>query len=861
VEADEELDRLTQDDARTRAGLLSRVRYQVGLDLTDDVEVATFKSRTVIEFDCSTPGERTFINLTAASVDSIVLNGRTIPVSAFKDNRIELDGLAAHNRLEIVANCNYDQTGVGLHRKQDPSDGKVYCYTHFEPFDAHRVFPAFDQPDLKAEFTFEVNAPPQWTVISNENGVRRDAGAQVTTSFGTTRQISTYLAAIIAGPYKEITTTYKGVEITIYTRESMFQYAQRDGAEIFEITKKGLDYYEKMFGRKYPFSKYAHIFVPEFNAGAMEHPGAVTYNEVYLYRSTPTEAQLSRRADVILHEMAHMWFGDLVTMKWWNDLWLNESFATVMALFAQIGTNTYAQRAVLDFADGDKAWALDQDQLSTTHPIASLAKDTLEADQNFDGITYAKGAAVLRQLLAWLGEDVVFGGLKEYFQTYEWSTATLDDLLGVWQKHAGPDRDVFGWAKLWLTTTGPNTLTGRRVDSRGNPGFSIVQSPAGDPQVLRPHRVTVGAYRLEQGKLVRVKRVAVDIEGAVTDVPEIGAQGYDLILVNDEDLTYAKVRLDAESRQTVIEHVGDIDEPLPRMLVWTSAWDMVRDAEMPARDFAAMVAQNIEAETDPDNVRSHMDSASAAIAAYGDQANYAAAVGKLADLALSLLRRAEAGSLMQLSAAKLFVGEAESQAHLEYVRDLYTGAQTLPGLDVEGNIDLQWQMTTALATGGMATETLIDAQAARDKTNIGADRALLAKAARPDASIKAAAWKRILEDRTLSLKSYQALIHGFTAADHQYEYLLDEYIDKYVAELPKVWKNRTLEEAEAFTTGLFPRYRGRAQILALAEQLAARKDLPKPALRQLAEIRDGVVRKARAQALDRQSGLTSRGVA
>jgi aminopeptidase N len=522
---------------------------------------------------------------------------------------------------------------------------------------------------------------------------------------------------------------------------------------------------------------------------------------------------------------------------------------------------TQFTRAALDFADGDKAWALAQDQLSSTHPIASDAKDTLEADQNFDGITYAKGAAVLRQLLAWLGDDVVFGGLKEYFQTYEWSNATLNDLLTVWQKHAGPDRDVFRWAELWLTTTGANTLTGQRVDGQGNPGFSILQSPAGDPPQLRPHRVIVGAYRLENGALVRAKRVAVDVEDALTDVPELAGEKFDLILVNDEDLTYAKVRLDPRSLQAAVDHVGKIEDPLARMLVWSSAWDMLRDAEMPARQYAAMVEHNIRDELDPDNASGRLGNAMSAIGAYGDQANYGAAMSQLADLAREMMEAAEPGSLMQLAMAKDFIGAAETKAQNEYIRDLYTGAKVIAGLDVEGNVDLRWQMVTNLAEAGLATAAMVDAEAAKDPTNFGADRALTAKAARPRPDVKEAAWRRILDDRTLSLKSYQAIVGGFASVDRAHDHLLDKYIDKYVQALPEVWKERSVEEAEAFTGALFPRYRGRAHILALSKQLAKRTDLPAPARRQLAEIRDDIVRQAKAQALDRQCAGNGRGVA
>jgi aminopeptidase N len=853
------IDTLTKVEAEARAKVISNVDYKVALDLTDDTSVATFTSRTTVTFD-AVAGSASFIDLNAASVDSIVLNGRTIPVSAFRDKRIHLDGLAEHNTLEIVAQCNYDQTGVGLHRKRDPVDGAVYVYTHFEPFDAHRVFACFDQPDLKAGYTFTVTAPPHWSVMSNENGTSAPDGAKVTTSFATTEKLSTYLAAVVAGPYKSVTRNHKGIDITIYARASMFPYVERDADEMFEVTAQGLDYYAKVFGRPYPFSNYKHLFVPEFNMGAMENPGCITYNETYLFRSTPTEAQRARRAEVILHEMAHMWFGDLVTMKWWNDLWLNESFATVMALFAQMSATKFT-RGALDFADGDKAWALAQDQYSSTHPIASNAKDTVEAEQNFDGITYAKGAAVLRQLLAWLGDDVVFGGLKEYFATYAWKNATLDDLLTVWQKHAGPSRDIFKWADAWLKTTGPNTLTGQRVDSAGRPGFSIVQSPAGNPPLMRPQRVVVGAYSLKAGKLVRDKRIVVDVEGAVTDVPELAGTSYDLILVNDEDLAYAKVRLDSRSLATATSHAGKIQDDLARMLVWSAAWDMVRDAEMPARQFAAMAEHNVAAETDPDTAAGRITSALSALRAYGDPDNYKTGATHLANVAQRLLEKAAPGSLMQLALVRAYVSSATSPAQVKYVQGLYSGAVKLDGLDVSANIDLQWQMLGLLSASGLADEKLIDKQAQQDKTNFGADRAVRTLAARPDADVKAAAWKQILDDRSISLKTYQSVIGGFASADLEHEHLLDPYVDDYVAELPKVWAERSAEEAEAFTGGLFPRFRGRERIAVLAETLAQRTDLPARAQRQLAEIRDNIVRQTKAQALDRGMEQGERSVA
>src|SRR3954468_11751287 len=546
----ENSDNLTREQAAERARLIRVAGYEVDLDLT--TSETTFRSRTLVRFSCSEPGAGTFLELTAPSLAAIRLNDRDLdPAQVFDGHRIRLRDLAESNEVEVIADCAYSRTGEGLHRFVDPVDGEAYLYTQFETNDAHRMYACFDQPDLKAVFSLTVTAPSHWTVVSNSTAVdtaTADVPNATRVSFEATPVMSTYITALVAGPYAKVTDSHDGIELGLYCRRSLAEFLDPD--EIFDITKAGFDFYHRVFDYRYPFGKYDQLFVPEFNAGAMENAGCVTFLEDYVFRSKVTDARRERRAETILHEMAHMWFGDLVTMRWWDDLWLNESFASYTAVLAQVAATRFTN-AWTTFANVEKTWAYRQDQLPSTHPIATDAPDVQTAEVNFDGITYAKGASVLKQLGAYVGVDAFLAGLRDYFTEHAYGNTTLADLLRALEKSSG--RNLGDWSKLWLETAGISTIRADfTVGADGTfTSFDIYQSaPTGTAasNTLRPHRLAVGLYEEQGGKLVRTERVELDVTGERTAVAELlGKKQPALLLVNDDDLTYCKQRLDERS--------------------------------------------------------------------------------------------------------------------------------------------------------------------------------------------------------------------------------------------------------------------------------------------------------------------------
>ena len=506
---------LTREEAQTRAALLSVESYSVDLDLT--VSDKVFESTTVLRFTCSEPGASTFADLVGATIHEVVLNGEKLDAfDVYRDSRIRLDNLQADNELRVFCELPYSHTGEGLHRFVDPADGKVYLYSQFEVPDARRVFTTFEQPDLKSTFTFTVTAPSHWVVVSN---APTPAPEEVTDStsvwrFPTTKRISTYITALIAGEYHGVHDTYEGKNGTIplghYCRQSLVDHLDRD--EVVKITKEGFEFFEEAFDFPYPFEKYDQLYVPEYNMGAMENAGAVTLRDEYLPRSRQDGSFYEFRASVILHEMAHMWFGDLVTMKWWDDLWLNESFAEWACYHAAV-QNTVFTESWTGFTNARKNWALRQDQLPSTHPIAADNHDLQAVEVNFDGITYAKGASVLKQLVAWVGLDAFLAGLRQYFKDHAYANSEFTDLLTALEKSSG--RELDSWAKEWLQTSGVNTLSPEfELDADGAySAFRVVQTAAADYPTLRRHRIGVGLYDLVDGHLVRRSHVEVDIEG------------------------------------------------------------------------------------------------------------------------------------------------------------------------------------------------------------------------------------------------------------------------------------------------------------------------------------------------------------
>jgi aminopeptidase N len=838
---------LTRDEARQRSSIIRDVTYDVALDLTTGEQ--TFASTTTARFVCTDPGAEVFVDLIAPSVQSITLNGADVALDAFDGDRITLSGLAATNELVVVADCAYMHTGVGLHRFTDPVDKQVYLYTQFETFDAHRVYACFDQPDIKAAFTLSVLAPANWTVVSNMAAVESPDKAQGGWwRFGTSPLMSPYITAIVAGPYYEIREPHGDIDLGIFCRESLAEFLDPD--EVFTITKQGFDWFQANFDYPYPFGKYDQLFVPEFNAGAMENAGAVTFLEDYIFRSKVTDAARERRAETILHEMAHMWFGDLVTMRWWDDLWLNESFATYASVLCQVSATRF-ESAWTTFANVEKTWAYKQDQMPSTHPVVADIVDIEAVEVNFDGITYAKGASVLKQLVAWVGQDRFLAALRAYFKKHEYANTELKDLLAELEQASG--RDLSSWSKEWLETAGVNTLHAVfDTDASGAfTSFAVHQEAPADWPTLRSHRIAIGLYSASGDRLVRTDRVELDVVGSVTEVSElVGRAQPDLVLVNDDDLSYCKIRLDPRSLATVTDGLGRLAESLPRALCWAAAWDMTRDAELPARDYLRLVLRNVGSETEVGVVQTLISQSIGAIVNYGDPANRDAALEQLAAAAWEHVHGSAAGSGHQLAWARAFASSARSSEHIGLLLGLLNGTTEVPGLSID--TELRWHIVRNLAARGAIEDAVIDAEAERDPTAAGARHAVAARAARPTAEAKAEAWASIVDDPRLPNAMLSATMGGFQQAGQ--EDLLRPYRARYFESIERLWAERTNEVAINIVTTTYP--------FVLIEQETIdetdaylRTGNAVPAIRRLlVEGRDGVERALRARAVDVAAG-------
>ncbi|CAL9422582.1 Aminopeptidase N [Streptomyces sp. enrichment culture] len=878
---------LSRDEARQRAALLSVDGYEVFLDVRSAVGdehregPRTFRSVTTIRFRCAEPGASTFADLIAPSVTAVSLNGRDLdPGEVFDGSRIALEDLAAENELTVDAQCAYSRTGEGLHRFVDPEDGEVYLYTQYEPADARRVFATFEQPDLKAPFRFEVRAPEEWTVWSNgacerveegrdgdapgpgpkepaRKGGERPAGR--VWRFARTKPISTYITCVVAGPYHYVTDTYTRtlgdggtleIPLGAMCRKGLAPHFDAD--DVFLVTKQGLDFFHDHFDYPYPFGKYDQAFVPEYNLGAMENPGLVTFREEFIFRGKVTRASYEGRANVILHEMAHMWFGDLVTMEWWDDLWLKESFADFMGAFSLVGATRFTD-GWITFANRRKAWAYRADQLPSTHPITADIRDLQDAKLNFDGITYAKGASVLKQLVAYVGQDAFLEGARRYFKRHAYGNTRLGDLLSVLEETSG--RDMGAWARSWLQTAGVNSLTpqvllgaGGRIDE-----LAVVQEAAESHPELRPHRVAVGLYRRTgSGALERYARAEVDVDGPRTVVAELaGADAPELVLVNDDDLTYCKTRFDETSLATLRAGLGDMTDPLARALCWSALWNMTRDALLPAREFVDLVLRFAGRESDIGVLQMLHAWADSALAHYAAPAWREAGGRLLAEGALRELRDAEPGSEQQLAWARFFARTASSEADLRLLRDLLEGTEKIDGLEVDQ--ELRWAFLEPLAAHGVADEAVIAAELARDDTASGKRHQVRCLAARPSAAVKAQAWAQVVESDTLSNALVEATIAGFGRPSQRE--LLAPYAQKYFAAIERVWSERSIQIGMDVVRGLFPALQDSQETLDATDAWLAAHTGAAPALRRLVlEARDDLARALRGQACDAAAG-------
>ncbi|GAA3689225.1 aminopeptidase N [Gordonia hankookensis] len=855
---------LTRDQARERAATIDVGNYAIDLDLTDGnggPGVDTFRSVTTVTFTAS-PGAETFIDLVAPSLISATLNGTDLDVSGFDESvGIALPSLAAENTLTVVADCAYSNTGEGLHRFVDPTDDAVYLYSQFETADAKRMFACFDQPDLKATYTLTVTAPEDWKVISNAAVVNTLAAEPGLHRFRATPLLSTYLVALIAGPYAEWTDSYTDdhgtIPLGIYCRASLAEHM--DAERLFTETKQGFGFYHENFGIPYAFGKYDQLFVPEFNAGAMENAGAVTFLEDYVFRSRVTKYLYERRAETVLHEMAHMWFGDLVTMQWWDDLWLNESFATFASVLSQSEATEY-KNAWTTFANVEKSWAYRQDQLPSTHPVAADIPDIAAVEVNFDGITYAKGASVLKQLVAYVGLEDFLAGLRDYFEAHKFGNASFSDLLAALEKSSG--RDLSDWGSQWLKTTGINVMRPDfELDADGKfSRFTIVQDGA-QPGAgeTRVHRMKVGIYDDNgSGALERVHSAELDVEGERTDVAElVGVARGALVLLNDDDLTYASVRLDSESLATATARIGDIADPMPRTLVWSAAWEMTRQAEMAAREFAELVQRGIASESEIGVVQRVLMQATSAVEAYADPA-WVSATGRPGFSArlLELARGSESGSDHQLAFVNTWLAGKLNDDQIPAARGLLDGddptSHGLAGLVVD--TDMRWKLVRALASAGAidtdpASSPVIDAEAGRDNTATGQRQAAAARASRPLAEAKADAWAQAVDDDSLSNVYTRTMIEGFARAGQ--DELLQPYVAKYFEAIPDIWARRSSEVAQTVVVGLYPHWAINAEGISAADEFLS-ADHPPALKRLISEGRDTVARSLRAREFDAQ---------
>jgi aminopeptidase N len=840
---------LTRDEARTRAESITVDSDQVELDLTGGD--TTFRSVSTITFHCSRPGTVTFVNLTAPRVHAITLNGTPLSLDAFDGDRVTVANLAEDNILVVDAECAYSRSGEGLHRFTDPADGKVYMYSDLETFDAHRIYACFDQPDMKATYELTVHAPQNWYVVSNmaplaDGGIPAGEGVR-TWQFPPTPVMATYITHVSAGPWHIVRSEHDGIPLGIFCRQSLAQYLDPD--EIFEVTRQGFDFYHKAFGIKYPFGKYDQLFVPEFKEGAMENAGAVTFLEDYVFRSRVTDFSRESRGETILHEMAHMWFGDLVTMRWWDDLWLNESFATWAGTEAQAQATRWPH-SWTTFTTAWKAWACKQDQLPSTHPIAADIPDIEAVEVNFDGITYAKGASVLKQLVAYVGYDNFLAGVRKYFAAHAFGNATLADLLSALEETSG--RDLGTWSREWLETAGVNTLRpSYSIDSDGRfAAFSVLQSAAPSHPTLRSHRIAIGLYSLTDEGLVRTSSVETDVTGDWTAVPAlVGVKRPDLVLINDDDLTYAKIRLDPHSLETAVAAIGKFTSSLPAALVWAATWDMVRDGEMAARDYVRLVLGGVDSVRDISVVQTLLRQATLAARNYADPAWRADGLGFIASSLRSLIADAAPGSDKQLAYVRALTVVTTSASDLEFLAGLLDGTLSLDGLAVD--TDLRWALLRRLVSRGVLGEEAIDAELSRDATDAGERQAAGCRAAIPTLTAKRETWET-LTDGKLTIAMFRATILGF--ADQDQPDLVQPYRPEYFAALAEVWRDWSSAMAQDFVEyGYTIGAVDESTTKATDAYLAANPETPSALRRLLIEGRDEVARALRNQSRDREA--------
>ncbi|GIJ09063.1 aminopeptidase N [Micromonospora andamanensis] len=822
---------LSRAEATARGASITVESYQVDLDLTGGGE--RFRSRVTIRFRAT--GTETFAEVKPAELRAVRLNDTELDPASLDDNRLPLTGLAAQNTLIVDAEMAYTNTGEGMHRFVDPADGETYLYVMSFLDDVQRVFAAFDQPDLKAPVTLSVTAPEHWTVAANAALAANPAPGRW--EFAPTLPIATYFFTLIAGPWHVRRDTHDGIPLGVYCRRSLAEHLDADAAEIFTVTRQCLDRFHQLFDERYPFGKYDQAFVPEFNAGAMENPGLVTFRDDYVFRSAVTDSERELRATTIAHEMAHMWFGDLVTMRWWDDLWLNESFAEYL------GTRVTAEatrfdRAWTTFALRRKAWGYAADQRPSTHPVApERVTDAAEGLLNFDGISYAKGASVLRQLVAWLGDEAFLAGLNDHFARHRFGNASLADLLESLAASSG--RELTDWAESWLRTAQVNTLRAEvGVDAAGRyREVVIAQTAPPTHPVLRPHRIGVGRYSVDG----TAERVEVDLDPKTDDgrtrlVGLVGEPAAAVLLPNDGDLTFAKIRLDPASVDAVPLLLPRLADPLARALLWGAALDAATDGERPVSGLVDLIVAALPAETEVIIVEDVLAMSRALIDRYLDPLARLSALARVAESCRRLLDGAAPGESLQLAAAR---GLIAASTDAELLTGWLAGRAVPAGLAVD--TELRWALLGRLVVIGAAGAAEIAAEAAADPSATGAERAARCRAALPEPAAKQAAWEIIVSNTELSNRLVEATAEGFWQPE-QAE-LTSAYVARYFADMPAAARLRTPWVADEVAKLAFPRHAVSQPTREAAAALLARDDLT-PGLRRVVTDADDDLRRA-----------------
>ena len=834
-------DNLTQVDAEDRAARVQRCDYTIALDIARGAE--TYRGDVTLKFEASGQGDL-FLDFRGKTIELLEVNGQAISSPTWNGYRLWLpaSALAASNTVHIVYENDYDHEGDGFHQFKDPEDGEEYLYSNFEPYESHRLFPQFDQPDIKGTYSLTVTAPAEWEVVANSRETTSEPaeGGRTKHTFETTKPFSTYLFALVVGPYHVAHEMHGDIEIGLFCRKSLAKHL--DTPELFEVTRQGLDFYADFFEFPYPFGKYDQIFVPEFNAGAMENVGCVTHNEYMVFRDPPTENQRRGRAEVILHEMAHMWFGDLVTMRWWNDLWLNESFATYMSYLC-MDESTRFDTGWQDFASSIKNWAYRQDQLVTTHPIAGQVEDTDQTFLNFDGITYGKGASVLKQLVKAIGMEGFREGMRHYFRTYAYGNATLAQFLGALETGSGVD--LKEWARLWLETPSLNTIGARwEADGERISSFVLTQTSLAEYPTIRPHKLDVGLVRDEGGKL-DVTVLPASITAAEADLEEArGLPKPSLVFPNYGDHGYAKVALDHESLAFLKEHMQRIDDPLLRLQLWGSLWNMVRDQQLRSTEYLDLVRAKIAREQMSELVEAVLANATAAIARYVPEEWKSREAHALAQVAYMALKGNVSDDL-KIIWARTLIGVASVPEDLLLVARLADAEESIDGLTIDQ--DMRWTIAAKhVAYGIPGANDRVAAEAERDPSDRGVRARLRCETSNPDAAAKATAWEKFNGDGYGSLYLTGAAMGGFNWADQRA--LLEPYVEKFFGAIAGVFRSRDKEFATDYFRSLFPGYRVERDILAQSEAVLAGYGDELPILaRTIKETNDDLLRSIRCR--------------